>query len=142
MPSSAWRNEPRSPAFLTLSEVLRIHEDQLERYGGERGVRDIGLLQSAVSMPAAGFAGRFLHEDLFEMAAAHLFHIARNHPFVDGNKRTAVVCALVFLALNDPEIDASEDELVKMVRGVAQGRVRKDAVAQFLRSHARGRPHV
>ncbi len=125
-----------SPIFLNLSEVLRIHRDQIERYGGEPGIRDLGLLQSALAMPAAGFGGRFLHNDLFEMAAAYLFHITRNHPFVDGNKRTGAVCALVFLELNDMEINAGEDELVEMVTAVAEGRMEKGAIADFFRKHA------
>ena len=124
-----------SPVFLNLSEVLRIHRDQIERYGGEPGTRDLGLLQSALAMPAAGFGGRFLHNDLFEMAAAYLFHITRNHPFVDGNKRTGAACALVFLELNNVEIDASEDALVEMVVAVAEGRTKKDAIADFFRRH-------
>ena len=125
-----------SPIFLNLSEVLRIHRDQIERYGGEPGIRDLGLLQSALAMLAAGFGGRFLHNDLFEMAAAYLFHITRNHPFVDGNKRTGAVCALVFLELNDMEINAGEDALVEMVTAVAEGRMEKEAIADFLRKHA------
>ena len=127
------------PIFLNLSEVLRIHRDQMERYGGEPGIRDLGLLQSALTMPAAGFGGRFLHNDLFEMAAAYLFHITRNHPFVDGNKRTGAVCALVFLELNDMEINAGEDELVEMVTAVAEGRMEKGAIAGFFRKHAHHR---
>ena len=95
-----------APVFLNLAEVLEIHRDQIERYGGQAGIRDLGLLQSALAMPAAGFGGRYLHEDLLEMAAVYLFHIARNHPFVDGNKRTGAVAALVFLSLNDIEIVA------------------------------------
>ena len=76
------------PDFLTLDEVLRIHLDQIERYGGQSGLRDLGLLESAVNMPRASFAGRHAHTDLFEQAAAYLFHIVSNHPFIDGNKRT------------------------------------------------------
>jgi death-on-curing protein len=124
-----------SPVFLNLSEVLHIHRDQIERYGAESGIRDLGLLQSALATPAAGFGGRFLHSDLFEMAAAYLFHISRKHPFVDGNKRTGAACALVFLELNDIEIDASEDALVEMVTAVAEGRAEKEAVAGFFRRH-------
>jgi len=124
------------PVFLNLNEVLHIHQDQIERYGGESGIRALGLLQSALAMPAAGFGGRFLHNDLFEMAAAYLFHIARNHPFVDGNKRTGAACALVFLDLNGIEIDASEDALVEMVAAVAEGRADKEAIADFFRRHA------
>jgi len=124
------------PIFLSLGEVLRIHRDQIERYGGEPGIRDLGLLQSAIAMPAAGFGDRFLAGDLFEMAAAYLFHITRNHPFVDGNKRTGAASALVFLELNGIEINASEDELVEMVTAVAEGRTGKEAIADFFRRHA------
>jgi death-on-curing protein len=123
------------PTFLSLSEVLEIHQDQIKRYGGGSGIRDLGLLQSALSMPAAGFGGRFLHGDLFEMAAAYLFHIVQNHPFVDGNKRTGAVAALIFLALNGIEIDAQEDAFEKMVRQVSEGKANKAAVAEFLRSY-------
>jgi death-on-curing protein len=123
--------------FLSLAEVLEIHRDQIERYGGEPGIRDIGLLQSALAMPAAGFGGSFLHEDLFEMAAAYLFHIIRNHPFVDGNKRTGVVAALVFLIMNGFELDADANALEKMVVAAAKGKSSKSAVADFLRKHSR-----
>ena len=126
-----------SPVFLSLAEVLEIHRDQIERYGGEPGIRDIGLLQSALAMPATGFGGRYLHEDLFEMAAAYLFHIARNHPFIDGNKRTAAVAALVFLALNDIEVNASESAFEKAVISAAEGRWDKSRIAGFFRKHSK-----
>ena len=84
------------PAFLTLAEVLEIQRDQLYRYGGEAGVRDMGLLKSALAAPMASFGGRFLHQDIFEMAAAYLFHVVKNHPFIDGNKRTGAVAFIVF----------------------------------------------
>ena len=124
------------PRFLTLAEVLEIHSDQIERYGGSQGLRDLGLLQSAVSMPAATFCAQFLHEDLHAMAAAYLFHITQNHPFVDGNKRTGVVAALVFLNLNGIEVEASERNLEKIVLGVAEGKVKKAELADFFRRHA------
>jgi len=128
-----------SPVFLTLAEVLEIHRDQIERYGGTTGIRDLGLLQSSLAMPAAGFGRHHFHIDLFEMAAAYLFHITRNHPFVDGNKRTGAVAALVFLALNDIEVDAEEDTFEKVVLAVADGKWDKSAIAAFLRNHTRPR---
>jgi death-on-curing protein len=67
--------------FPTPGEVIKIHRDRIERYGGDSGLRDIGFLQSAMAMPAAGFGGRYLHTDLFKMAASYLFHITQNHPF-------------------------------------------------------------
>jgi death-on-curing protein len=84
------------PVFLSLDEVLSLHDDQVRLFGGAGGVRDMGLLASALAVPESSFDGHFLHEDIFHMAAAYAFHITENHPFVDGNKRTA----LVFLDLN------------------------------------------
>ena len=78
-----------SITFLTLDEVVHIHREQIELHGGSDGVRDIGLLESAIAMPAAGFGDEYLHKDIHEMAAAYLFHIVQNHPFIDGNGRTA-----------------------------------------------------
>ncbi len=92
---------------------------------------------SALGSAAATFSGTFLNETLFEMAAALLYGICRNHPFVDGNKRTSVAAALVFLALNGIEVDADEDEFYDLVIGVSEGRVSKSAVAVFLSDHGR-----
>jgi death on curing protein len=125
-----------NPTFLSIGEVLEIHRDQINRYGGEPGIRDLGLLQSALAMPAAGFGGRFVHGDLYEMAAAYLFHIVQNHPFVDGNKRTGVVAALVFLALNNVVIEAEEEDFERVVRAAAEGQAAKATVSEFLKKHA------
>ena len=124
------------PEYLTLDEVLAIHADQIERYGGALGIRDLAALESALAMPRAGFAGELLHPTLFEQAAAYLFHLARNHPFVDGNKRVALATALVFLGLNEIDIDASEEDVVELVLGVVTGAISKAALAEFLRAHA------
>jgi death-on-curing protein len=120
------------PLFLTLDEALLIHADQVRRYGGSHGVRDLGLLSSALAMPEASLGGLYLHPSLAEMAAAYLFHIAQNHPFLDGNKRSALAAALAFLWLNDQRLDADEDELTDLVMGVAAGRVGKAEVAVFI----------
>ena len=125
-----------TPVFLSLAEVLEIHHDQIERYGGHAGLRDLGLLQSALAMPAAGFGGRYLHSDLLEMAAAYLFHIVQNHPFIDGNKRTGTVAAIVFLALNGIELQADETQLEQLVIDVAKGKAGKSSVADFLRKNS------
>lgn len=119
------------PYFLTLDEVLAIHADQIRRYGGTGAIREITLAQSAIGTPSATFDGKFLHATLGEMAAAYAFHIAQNHPFLDGNKRTALAAALVFLAMNGHRIDAGEDELVELMLGVADGRMSKAEVAVF-----------
>lgn len=107
--------------FLALDDVLEIHRDQIERYGGSSEIRDIGLLQSAVVMPAAAFGGQYVHRDIFTMAAAYLFHITQNHPFV---------------TINDIEIDASENELEDVVWRVAIGQADKQIVASFLKQHS------
>jgi death on curing protein len=123
------------PAFLTLDEVVALHRDQIERYGGTLGVRDWGLLQSAVAMPAVTFGGQFLHSDLCEMAAAYLFHIVQNHPFIDGNKRAGAVAADVFLQLNGLTLAAGQDEYADLVISVARGETSKSATADFLRAN-------
>lgn len=121
------------PTFLSLGEVLEIHQDQIRRYGGHSGIRDLDLLKSALAMPQAGIGDQFFHEHILEMAAAYLYHIVNNHPFTDGNKRTGVVAALVFLALNGVEIDAKVAEFEHLVREVAAGKVKKNGIAEFLR---------
>jgi death-on-curing protein len=88
------------PLFLSVEDVLALHDDQLRLFGGSPGIRARGALESAVATPAATFDDEFLHEDLCQMAAAYAFHIAENQPFVDGNKRAALNAALVFLDLN------------------------------------------
>ena len=125
--------------FLTLDEVLAIHADQIRRYGGKGGLRDLALLQSALGTTETTFEGDYLHTDLFEMASAYLFHIVRNHPFVDGNKRTGLMVALVFLGLNDLELTVDPEELFELVSGVSTGEVAKAAVAVFLHRNSRAR---
>lgn len=124
------------PDFLALDEVLGIHADQIRTYGGGAGIRDLELLRSALAMPETTFDGEYLHPTVFEMAGAYHFHIARNHPFVDGNKRTALMCALVFLGLNGQRVEADLDELYPLVDGVAAGTVDKAEVTVFLKRSA------
>ncbi|MBI4636963.1 MAG: type II toxin-antitoxin system death-on-curing family toxin [Candidatus Rokubacteria bacterium] len=125
--------------FLEVDEVLSLHADQIERYGGGAGIRDIGLLRSALSAPSATFEAAFLHGSISEMAAAYLFHIVKNHPFVDGNKRTALMAMLAFLGLNGRRLSADQDELAELVVGVAEGRISRAEVAVFVEHHARRR---
>jgi len=126
-----------APCFLDLELVLRTHRSLIECYGGEAGLRDAGLLQSAIAQPQAMFDGTFLHNDLFEMAAAYLFHIVKNHAFLDGNKRTGAACAVIFLFMNDIELKADEDGLVDITLKVATGQAGKAEAAVFLRRMAR-----
>ena len=124
----------REPLFLTLVEVIEIHNNQIELYGGTKGLRDINLLQSAISQPQASFGGEWLHKDLFEMASAYAYHICANHPFLDGNKRAALASALVFLELNRITIDNPRKKLFQAVMGVAQGNVSKKEFAELLKN--------
>ncbi len=124
------------PLFLDLEHILRLHRSLIEHYGGADGIRDIGLLHSAISMPQASYGGEYLHRDIFEMAAAYLFHIVQNHPFLDGNKRTGAASAIVFLALNDIEIENDEQGVVDLTLAVATGQAGKAEIAQFFRAHA------
>ncbi len=125
----------REPVFLTLEEVLALHADQIARYGGTPGLRDPGLLSSALAMPQASFGGRFLHATLQEMAAAYLFHLTQNHPFLDGNKRIGLASALAFLGLNGFELEVDDDALMALVLGVAQGVRSKAEIAVFFQEH-------
>lgn len=124
------------PVFLDLEHILQIHRSLIERYGGAEGLRDAGLLQSALAMPQASFGGQLLHKDLFEMAAAYLFHLVQNHAFLDGNKRIGAATAIVFLSLNEVEIEADEDGLVELTLSVASGKSGKDEIAAFFRERS------
>jgi death on curing protein len=119
-----------------MGEVLLILQDQIRRYGGIYGVRDPGLLSSAIAMPSASFEGRFLHKDLYEQAAAYAFHLCQNHPFLDGNKRTALASALVFLGLNGIELDDPKEELYLLMMNVSgKGTGKAEIANAFRRLH-------
>ena len=121
------------PQFLAVTDVLTIHEEQIEAYGGIRGIRDEGLLESAVMMAQASFGGEYLHADLFEMAAAYAFHIAENQTFLDGNKRTALVSALVFLDINGCLILDDEMKLYDAMIAIANKEMDKYDLADLLK---------
>jgi death-on-curing protein len=121
--------------FLTLDDILESHLNQIDTYGGSHGIRDIGLLESAIAQPEASFGGQYLHADIFEMAAAYLYHLVMNHPFVDGNKRVGLEAALIFLEINDESLIANDDELVELVLKTTAGQIGKREIAEFFRSH-------
>lgn len=127
------------PLFLDVDDVLEMHASLLEIHGGSAGLRDRGLLESAVAQPQTSFGGELVHEGLFAMAAAYLFHIASNHPFVDGNKRTGMLAAVVFLDVNGIGIDHPSDDIYELTMGVAEGRIDKSAIAAELERIARSR---
>lgn len=126
--------EPGAVVFLTVDIVLALHARQLERFGGGAGLRDRGLLESAVAQPQTSFGGTFAHEGLFAMAAAYLFHLVANHAFIDGNKRVGLLAAQVFLHLNGIVILGESEAVYALTMGVAEGRLDKRAVtAEFER---------
>lgn len=128
------------PIFLSVDNVLYMHSDTIRIEGGNDGVRDVALLESAVLMPQQQFGGDYLHHGLAAMAAAYLYHIARNHPFVDGNKRTAAMAAYVFLDANGYELTAAESEFEETVFHVASGTVSKSDLTDWFNDHCRPRP--
>ena len=128
--------------FLRVDQVLRIHADQIAAFGGADGVRDMGLLGSAVASPSAGFGGAYLNADLYEMAAALLFNLVKNHPFLDGNKRTGALAAVVFLELNGVDMDVPEEQFQDLVLRVAAGQAGKEEVTAFFRTHLPPPPPV
>ena len=119
--------------FLSVEDVLDLHELQLERYGGATGIRDPSLLESAVMMPQASFASAYVHHDIYVMAAAYAFHIAENQPFIDGNKRTGLAAALVFLDLNDVEINDVDEKLYDAMIDLSQKRLDKIGLANLFK---------
>ncbi|WP_309894222.1 type II toxin-antitoxin system death-on-curing family toxin [Archangium sp.] len=131
-----------TPDFLTLEDVLDIHTQQLARFGGGEGMRDRGLLESALAQPQATFGGEYVHPSLWEMAAAYLFHIVSNHPFIDGNKRVGLLAALVFLELNGTTLTQGSEELYELTMAVAAGSMTKaEVTAALMRIAGVDKPH-
>ena len=129
----------QEPLFLTLAEITEIHDYQIEFFGGSDGLRSQDMLKSAAGMPSSSFGGNYLHPTVPGMAAAYLFHLVENHPFLDGNKRVGTMSALVFLELNGYDFDASDEELTDVVLQVASGKMPKDVLSAFFRQHSHAR---
>jgi death on curing protein len=124
-------------AFLTLEDVLVLHDELIQHYGGAPGLRDAGLLEAALAMPQAGFGGQYFHEFPHEMGAAYLFHLVRNHAFMDGNKRIALACAILFFKINRVSYSITEEEAVELSFDAASGRADKGAITTFFRQHVK-----
>lgn len=122
--------------YLTVDEVLKVHERLIEDHGGMKGIRDLGLLTSAIEMPKSAFGGEDLHPTVFDKAAAYLFHIAKNHPFIDGNKRSASFTSLLFLRINGIRLLLDQSQYELLVIGVAEGLISKTQVASYYKSIA------
>jgi death-on-curing protein len=125
-------NEPR---WLDIDIVLDFHAEQLALFGGADGVRDMGLLESALARPINKYS--YGETDLAVLAAAYGFGIAKNHPFVDGNKRTALASIIVFLGLNRLDLDATQDEATAIVLGLAAGEVAEEVLARWLAANSK-----
>lgn len=122
--------------FLDKKTILAFHQDQVEVYGGSPGIRDEGLLESALSQPQASFGGEYIHENIYEMAAAYGFHICQNHPFYDGNKRTALTAMYTFLYVNGYRLQADKKSLFAIIIDLANGKVEKKELAAYLEEHS------
>lgn len=123
--------------YLTLEQVLAIHDYQIEKFGGSHGLRDLGLLESAVMRPQASFGGVDMYQTVFEKAAALMHSLVLNHPFVDGNKRTALASALVFLELNSFQVIAKSQQLYNLTVQLALGEKDTKQVASFFKTHSK-----
>ena len=119
--------------YLGAEQVLFIHARIITETGGAHGLRDLGLLQSAVARPRATFDGRDLYPDIFSKAAALMASLAKNHAFVDGNKRTAVAATGLFLAVNGQRLETAQKELVRFALDVALGKLSDEEMAAWLR---------
>jgi death-on-curing protein len=122
--------------FIPDEIVLTIHTDLLQRYGGQAGIREKSLLESAPAQPKMTFGGKYVHKTLFDKAAAYGYHLCMNHPFVDGNKRVAFILMDIFLQKNDYEIVAEEEEVYSMMMSLASGRISKVQLSLWLKKHS------
>jgi death on curing protein len=125
--------------FLKIEMILSFHEDQINQYGGNSGIRDRGLLESALAQPEASFGGEYVRKNIFEMAAAYGFHICKNHPFIDGNKRTALIAMYTFLYVNGWKLKANKKVLYANIVELASGNLTKEELTEFLKSHSEKR---
>ena len=121
--------------FLTLEQILTIHTAQIERYGGSHGLRDLGLLESSVYRPGSTFGGEELYPTIFDKAAALTHSLLLNHPFVDGNKRTAVASMVLFLEANKQKFSISEKELVDFALWVENKKPSIEEIAVWIEKH-------
>lgn len=120
--------------FLTLAEVKIIHIEQINQHGGLHGIRDINLLDSALHYPQATFNQAYVHTDIYHMAAAYALSIIKNHPFLDGNKRTGLAAALLFLDFNDITLETSQEELYDMTMQIAESKISEEKIASFFKN--------
>ena len=121
--------------FIPKKVILYFHEQLIQIYGGSPGDRDESLLDSAIQQPKSSFDGNYLHNGIFEMASAYGFHLCKNHPFIDGNKRVALVAMDTFLQNNGYEISASEKETYKIIIELSAEKLSKSELTQWLKQN-------
>jgi death-on-curing protein len=130
-------------SYITFEYVIEVHDRLIDEYGGARGVLNEGLLRSALEMPKARFNGRDLHRTIFDKTAAYLFHIIKNHAFVDGNKRTAAMVAMVFFESNfKGRFLIADPDFQELILEVAKGTVSKKEIAKFFRGASSKHSHL
>lgn len=123
--------------YLSVEQVILIHDRQVKIHGGLEGIRDLGLLISALEMPKSAFSGKDLHRTLYDKAAAYLFHIIKNHPFFDGNKRTGAFVTILFLKMNGAKIQLDQSQYENLVILTAKGHASKNQISQFLKKFSK-----
>ena len=123
--------------FLTFEQILAIHDNQIELYGGRHGIRDLALFESAVMRPQTTFGGKDLYPTIFNKAAVLMHSLVMNHPFIDGNKRTGVVSALMFLESNGIEIITGQKEIVKVALELESKSIDINNLASWFKNNSR-----
>jgi death-on-curing protein len=123
--------------IITVRQILTLHEFEIKKYGGSSGIRDIGMLKSAIGRPFATFNGEDLYSDIYTKSAALIQSIAKNHPFVDGNKRTSFVTAAVFLRLNRYLFEVPQKEVVDYILRVVNENLSVDEISAWIKKHTK-----
>lgn len=118
--------------YLTIDQVMELHDELLKKYGGLPGIRDKNLLWSAIDAPKAAMFGQEMYPSVYQKAAAYLYHLVSNHPFNDANKRTGYAATLVFLEVNDANVSFKKEDLEDLTIEVAKGKVTKEEITRFL----------
>ncbi|OGE34436.1 hypothetical protein A3H85_01450 [Candidatus Daviesbacteria bacterium RIFCSPLOWO2_02_FULL_40_8] len=122
--------------YLTLEQILVIHQDQIDRYGGSHGIRELALLESAAFRPQSTFSDQDLYSDLFDKAAALMHSLILNHPFIDGNKRTGSVSVVAFLQINGWYLKAGRDDFLQTVLDIESKKINIEEIAQWLKTNS------
>lgn len=125
-----------NPVFLTIEQVLDLHATLIDRHGGGHGLRDAGLLESAVMAPQQTFGGEFLYKSLAEMGVAYWIGLVSNHPFIDGNKRVGLFAFDTFCLMNRLRVSMTNDEAVEHTLAIACGNIDRERIVDFVVSRA------